>query len=224
MSYYPPNQGGYGYPAYPPQQQQQYTAGPPVYPPQAPPAGYGYPPAQGYPPAPGYPSSAPGYPPPTSAYPPTAGYPPAAGYPPPQQQGYGYPGSAPPPVQHAPTMAPPQHAPTMAPPAPMPSYYQQAPGNVPSPQQDAETIHRACKGFGTDEKSVISVVANRTPEHLGMVVSLYKQFYGKDLAEVLAKETSGNFAKTLHYLILPPIVLDAELIHEACVGAGTNER
>jgi hypothetical protein len=42
--------------------------------------------------------------------------------------------------------------------------------------------------------------------------------------EVLDKETSGHFGRALHYLILPPIVLDAELIYNACVGAGTNER
>ncbi|KAF9098127.1 hypothetical protein BGX27_000865 [Mortierella sp. AM989] len=239
MSYYPQ---GTPYSPYP---QQQYAAGTPVYPqhgvppppaghpgyPQAPPAGYGYPPA-GYPPA--------GYPP--AGYPPAQGYPPAApphGYPAPQQQAaYGYPGaSAPPPVQHAPTMTYPQHAPTMASiqhaptmappqhaPTMAPNYFQQGSSNVPTPQQDAETIHHACKGFGTDEKRVISVVANRTSEHLAMVVSVYKQFYGRELSEVLAKETSGHFARALHYLILPPIVLDAELIHDACIGAGTNER
>lgn len=57
-----------------------------------------------------------------------------------------------------------------------------------------------------------------------MVTSVYKQFYGKDLVEVLRKETSGNFGKTLHYLILPPLMLDVELIRNAVVGAGTNER
>ncbi|KAF9579028.1 hypothetical protein BGW38_004894 [Lunasporangiospora selenospora] len=97
-------------------------------------------------------------------------------------------------------------------------------GPVPSPQQDAETIHRACKGFGTDEKSIISVVANRTPDHLGMVTSVYRQMYGRDMVEVLDKETSGNFSRALHYIVLSPFVLDAELVHEACKGAGTNER
>ena len=56
------------------------------------------------------------------------------------------------------------------------------------------------------------------------MASVYKQFYGRDLVEVLDKETSGHFGRALHYLILPPIVLDAELLHDACIGAGTNER
>ncbi|KAG0259620.1 hypothetical protein BG011_002511 [Mortierella polycephala] len=239
MSYYPPNQGSYGYPGYPPQQ--QYAAGAPIpgypmaqqgppppgsypgYPPQpqAPPAGYGYPPAAGYPPAP--------------AHPPANGPPPGYGYAAPQHGApapYGYPApGAPAPVpapytpaptmSHAPTMAP---APTMPMTMQTPSYFHQAAANVPTPQQDAESIHKACRGFGTDEKRVISVVANRTSEHLAIVTSVYKQFYGRDLVEVLDKETSGHFARALHYLILSPIVLDAELIHEACVGAGTNER
>ncbi|KAF9992989.1 Annexin A11, partial [Modicella reniformis] len=112
------------------------------------------------------------------------------------------------PLQYAPTMAPMHHAPTMA---PLPNYFSPTASGVPTPQQDAETIHRACKGIGTNEKAVISVV-------------VYKQFYGKDLVEVLDKETSGNFGKTLHYLILPPIHLDAELLYDAIVGPGTNER
>ncbi|KAF9160219.1 Annexin A11 [Mortierella sp. AD010] len=231
--------------SYPPQP--QYAAGVPVYPPQGgppPPAGhpgypqapgYGYPSAPGYPPASGYPPTS-AYPPPAAGYPsPAAGYPSPQqpGYPPPQQPGYGYPGAAQPPPQqapptaypqHAPTAAYPQQAPTMMPPAGGPSYYQQGAVGVPTPQQDAETIHTACRGFGTDEKRVISVVACRTSEHLAMVVSVYKQFYGRDLVEVLEKETSGHFARALHYLILPPIMLDAELVHEACIGAGTNER
>ncbi|KAI7817503.1 hypothetical protein BC939DRAFT_465808 [Gamsiella multidivaricata] len=235
MSYYPPNQPGYGYPAYPPPQ--QYAAGvpvggypppmsapapggyPPAYPPQAPPSGGAY----SYPPV-----GLPGYPPavqPAAPY----GYSVSQTAPAPVQAPYGYPapGAAPPvaQMQHAPTMASMQHAPTMMAPA-GPSYFQPAAGmsNVPTPQQDAETIHHACKGFGTDEKRVIGVVANRTPEHLMMVSSVYRQFYGRDLVEVLDKETSGHFGRTLHYLILPPLSLDAELLYNACIGAGTNER
>ncbi|KAF8950132.1 Annexin A7 [Haplosporangium bisporale] len=229
MSYYPP-QGGYypqyGQPGQPPHP--QYAAGAPIpgYPmmqPQVPPH---HPPATG---------AYPGYPPQQPA--PYAGYPGAApppapyGYPAPQQhapQPYGYPGapaSAHAAPVHTPTM-PFSHAPTMAPTMPLqaaPSYYATT-GPVPTPQQDAETIHAACKGFGTDEKRVISVVAVRTSEHLAQVASVYRQFYGRDLVEVLQKETSGHFGRALHYLILPPLLLDAELVHDAIVGAGTNER
>jgi len=59
---------------------------------------------------------------------------------------------------------------------------------------------------------------------LAQVASVYRQFYGRDLVEVLQKETSGHFGRALHYLILPPLLLDAELVHDAIVGAGTNER
>lgn len=67
-------------------------------------------------------------------------------------------------------------------------------------------------------------LAVRTSEHLAQVASVYRQFYGRDLVEVLQKETSGHFGRALHYLILPPLLLDAELVHDAIVGAGTNER
>lgn len=58
-------------------------------------------------------------------------------------------------MTHAPTMT---HAPIIA--MGQPNYYQPAAGG-PTPQQDAETIHSACKGFGTDEKRVISVVGKQ---------------------------------------------------------------
>lgn len=82
--------------------------------------------------------------------------------------------------------------------------------------QNSLLIHHAIYLF--------NLIAARSPEHLAVVTSVYKQFYGRDLVEVLDKETSGHFGRALHYLILPPIVLDAELIYQACIGAGTNER
>ena len=32
--------------------------------------------------------------------------------------------------------------------------------------RDIETIHKACKGLGTDEKALLSVVCNRPKEYL----------------------------------------------------------
>lgn len=176
MSYYPPGQGGYGYPYPPPQQ--QYAAGAPIpgYPmmpqqqPQGPPQP-GYYPPQGPPPG-TYPVGAPGY----GYYPQPQGSPAA----PPAGAYGGYPSPAgPPPMQPAPTMPI-----TVMAPAPtmmvqqQPSYF--APGQggpVPTPQQDAETIHAACKGFGTDERRVISVVGKVKKIHVWGFSSFY--FLGK---------------------------------------------
>ena len=149
MSYYPPAQGGYGYP-YPPQQ--QYAAGAPIpgYPvmQQQPPPQQGYYPPQGPPPG-SVPIGAPGY----SYYPQPQGPPPPMHHAPPPASPYGYPAAGPPPPMMPgvmPVATMPMQAPT--------SYFAPGTGGVPTPQQDAETIHQACKGFGTDEKRVISVV------------------------------------------------------------------
>lgn len=91
---------------------------------------------------------------------------------------------------------------------------------------------RACRSCHHEHTSLTNVlcfvflvkIATRTSEHLAQVASVYRQFYGRDLVDVLKKETSGHFGRALHYLILPPLLLDAELVHDAIVGAGTNER
>ncbi|KAF9970221.1 hypothetical protein BGZ73_007099 [Actinomortierella ambigua] len=245
----PPPQPQYaaGTPVYPPPHGTPAPAAYPGYPPQpaygaypgAPPAAA--PPAHGYAPPAAAPY-APPHQPPYGAYAPPAAHPPAAA-PPPASPYVAHPTHAPtvpisPALSHAPSMAPtlphtstmvPAHtmvsaAPTM-PPSTQPSYYGTAYGaTLPTPQQDAATIRDACRGFGTDEKKLIGVLAKRPAEHIALVASAYKQLYGRDLEDTVKKETSGDFGRVMRFLCLQPIVLDAELVRDACVGAGTNER
>ncbi|KAG0231967.1 hypothetical protein BGW41_001985 [Actinomortierella wolfii] len=240
---HPSTQYAAGTPIYPPPHGTPAPSAYPGYPPQ--PAYGAYPPPAGAPPAPGYPAAA--YPPPQQppygAYAPPAGaaYPPPAA-PPPASPLVAHPTPAPTmpmstTLSHAPSLAPTlPHTPTMVPagtlaPAPtMPpsthptQYGTSYMAGLPTPQQDAATIRDACRGFGTDEKKLIGVLAKRPPEHIALVASAYKQLYGRDLEETVRKETSGDFCRVLRYLCLPPILLDAELVRDACVGAGTNER
>lgn len=51
----------------------------------------------------------------------------------------------------------------------------------------------------------------------------YKSRYGKDLIELLKKETSGYYERTLCALALGPLEGDVSLLHEAIAGAGTKE-
>ncbi|KAF8243983.1 Annexin, partial [Wilcoxina mikolae CBS 423.85] len=214
----PPPQGYHGPP--PPQQQYQPPPGPP------PPQNYGPPPQQGYSPAPfqgyqqppppqHYPPPQPGYaspiPPPNQGYgPPPQGYgPPPQGYGPPPQQGFG-----PPPQGYGPP--PPQGF------GPPPQGF----GGAPPPQQpinitpDVTAIHKACKGFGTDETALIKVLANRDGPTIDAIRRGYP--YG-DLVKTLDKETSGDFRTILHATALGPLESLVFWAHRAVNGMGTNE-
>ncbi|KAF9162594.1 hypothetical protein DFQ27_006808 [Actinomortierella ambigua] len=249
----PPTQYAAGTPVYPPPHGTPAPSAYPGYPPPQPAYGAypGAPPppaaaAPGYPPpgAAPYPAPHPHQPAAYGAYaPPAPGVHPPPGAPPAASPYLAHPTHTPtipisPALTHAPSMAPTlPHAPTMAPAHTMmsvaptmpmgtqPSYYGTAYGTtLPSPQQDAATIRDACRGFGTDEKKLIGVLAKRPAEHIALVATAYRQLYGKDLEETVRKETSGDFGRVMRFLCLPPIVLDAELVRDACIGAGTNER
>ncbi|KAL4943739.1 hypothetical protein BDV06DRAFT_220902 [Aspergillus oleicola] len=183
--------------------------------------------AQNPPPQPG-----PGYPPGGHA-PPPAGYPPG----PPQQQ-YGYPG----PYQQSHSPQPPQHHQHFQPPQqgynhPQPHGAPQAygPPSVPSPgygpnhvapgdfRREADTLRKAMKGFGTDEKALIQVLAKLDPLQIAAVRATYTSHIKRDLYSDVKSETSGYFKQGLLAIIDGPLLHDIALAREAVQGIGTKE-
>ncbi|KAH7410161.1 hypothetical protein DE146DRAFT_644073 [Phaeosphaeria sp. MPI-PUGE-AT-0046c] len=214
---YPP-QGGY------PPQQQAYPGGPPPmqnqqYPPapqqgyhqQPPQQNYGPPPPQGQfggPPPPGQ-YGAPGGPPP-----PQQGYhaPPQQGFPPPQQN-FGAPQG-----QYAPPGAGFAGPPTQA----SLGYGPQKTAQI-DVTKDIEAIRKAMKGFGTDEKALIAVMAKKDPIQMETIRTQYDQRLMRNLVADLEKETSGYFAKGLVEIARGPLVSDCYNLMEAMKGMGTKE-
>ncbi|KAI5918536.1 hypothetical protein F4810DRAFT_691893 [Camillea tinctor] len=213
--------------------------------------GQQYPPQGQYPPPQGhYPPSQAGYPPPqNSPYPPSAGqYPPPHGSPyPPQGAQYHPPQGNYPPQQ--PYGAPPPNQGYGAPPRP-PSGY----GAPPPPQQygapqfgggpptlptlgygppqmiqwdanpDAQALRSAMKGFGTDEKALIRVLANKDPLQIEAIKGAYFRNFSRTLEKDIASETRGWFETGLLAIVRGPLLHDVYLLHSAMDGPGTKEK
>ncbi|KAL1866757.1 hypothetical protein VTK73DRAFT_4549 [Phialemonium thermophilum] len=237
----PPPQGQYPPPQgqYPPQQQGQYYQQPAQY---APPQQGGY--YQQPPPPNSYPSPAPpaqqqqAY----GASPAPAPY----GYQPPPSQPYGAPYGAPPP--QGPYGQPPPPAPYgqpapgpygapqpygAPPPAPQPNLYPPTPPSLGyGPPQiiqwngdgDAQALRSAMKGFGTDEKALIRVLATKDPLQIATIRDAYSRLFRRDLVHDLKSETRGWFEAGLVALARGPLLHDVHLLHDATDGPGTKEK
>ncbi|KAL1957398.1 hypothetical protein VTO42DRAFT_6078 [Malbranchea cinnamomea] len=218
----------------PPPQPGQYPQQPYYYP-QPPPGQPGYLPPGQYPPPP----PAGQYP-----YPPQQQQQPPYGYPPPQQPGYGYPpqqpapgapagygygGTVPPPQGQYP---PPQGYGAPAPPggAPPAAISQPpSPGYVPGQMSDrdaskhVDALRKAMKGFGTDEETLIHILAKADPLYVAKLNHTYSQRLGRNLEKDVKSEVSGKLEDALVAFIRGPLMQDVHAVRNAVKGLGTNE-
>ncbi|KAK3323660.1 annexin-like protein [Cercophora scortea] len=227
----PPPAQQYGAPPPPGQYYQQppppqgYGQSPPPPQPYGAPSPYGAPPPQPY----GAPSPQPPYGAPPPAYPPAGAYgappPPQQPYPP---QPYGAPqayGQPPPPVQ----------SPYGQPPAPQ-AYAPQYPPTPPSPgygppqiiqwngDLDANALRSAMKGFGTDEKALIRVLATKDPLQMATIRDAYARLHRRNLEADIKSETGGWLETGLIALVRGPLEHDVHLLRESMSGPGTKEK
>ncbi|XP_003445574.1 annexin A1a [Oreochromis niloticus] len=64
-------------------------------------------------------------------------------------------------------------------------------------QYDAQQLKQAMKGLGTDEDTLIEILASRTNRQIVDLKKVYKEEYKKELEEDLKSDTSGNFRTAL---------------------------
>lgn len=58
---------------------------------------------------------------------------------------------------------------------------------------DAKDIHQACKGLGTRNSQLYSIVCGRTKPHLAQVDKYYHSMFNKSLEAEIKSECSGDF-------------------------------
>ncbi|CAH8391128.1 unnamed protein product [Eruca vesicaria subsp. sativa] len=89
------------------------------------------------------------------------------------------------------------------------------PSNVPLPEEDAEQLHKAFSGWGTNEKLIISILAHRNSAQRSMIRSVYAATYNEDLLKALDKELSSDFERAVMLWTLDPAERDAYLAKES---------
>ncbi|KAL8732709.1 MAG: hypothetical protein Q9181_003854 [Wetmoreana brouardii] len=228
---YPPQHPPHGPPAHSPypQQQQSYGAPPSHNPyPQQQQQPYGAPPSQSPYPQQQQPYGAP--PPAHSPYPQQhqqpygapqqSQYPPQGQYPPQQHQQqmpYGAPSApygAPPPQPYG----MPQGIPT--PPSPGYDPNQVARVDLSGP---ADALRKAMKGFGTDESTIIRILAHMPPQELPVLKQTYQQRHHRSLESDLKSELSGYMEFAVLAVVRGPLQQDVWCLNDALKGAGTKE-
>jgi len=79
------------------------------------------------------------------------------------------------------------------------------------------------RGFGTDERALVNVLANKDPYQIIMIKRAYNQMYSRDLEKDIKSETGGKFEEGLVAIIRGPLLQDVHLLHSAISGLGTKE-
>lgn len=97
-------------------------------------------------------------------------------------------------------------------------------GNI---ESDAQVLFKAGEQkFGTDEQSFVTILGNRSPEHLRKVFDAYMKMSGYEMEESITRETSGALRDLLLAVVkcarsVPGYF--AETLYRAMKGAGTDD-
>ncbi|KMT17075.1 hypothetical protein BVRB_2g041320 [Beta vulgaris subsp. vulgaris] len=83
------------------------------------------------------------------------------------------------------------------------------------PFADAEALHKACKGWGTNEKGIIEVIGHRNAGQRKFIKEAYEQNFNENLIRRFEKELSGDFERAVYRWMLDPLDREAVLANVA---------
>lgn len=80
------------------------------------------------------------------------------------------------------------------------------------------------KGFGTDEKGLIRILATKDPLQIATIHDAYQRLHRRNLEADIKSETSGWFEEGLCALVRGPLLQDVHLLRSVMDGPGTKEK
>ncbi|OIW31710.1 Annexin [Coniochaeta ligniaria NRRL 30616] len=89
---------------------------------------------------------------------------------------------------------------------------------------DAHALRSAMKGFGTDEKALIRILATKDPLQMATIRDAYQRIHRRNLEADIKSETRGWFEEGLCALVRGPLMQDVHLLRSAMDGPGTKEK
>ncbi|XP_075890715.1 annexin A5b [Nelusetta ayraudi] len=89
---------------------------------------------------------------------------------------------------------------------------------------DADVLHKAMKGLGTDEDAILELLTARSNAQRQEIKAAYKTLFGKDLVDDLKGELGGKFETLIVGLMSSPLAYDVKCLRDAIKGAGTDEK
>lgn len=92
-----------------------------------------------------------------------------------------------------------------------------------SAAEDAGTLRKAMKGFGTDEDAIVDVLTARSNWQRQEIEAVYKREFGRDLIEDLKDELGGKFESLMVALVRSPYEFLCRELNKAMDGMGTDE-
>ena len=90
-------------------------------------------------------------------------------------------------------------------------------------EEDAKALRKAMKGLGTDEDTIIKIVANRTYPQRKAIFDSFRQQFDRDLIADLKSELGGKLEDVVIGLFTEPVEYDVIQLKKAMKGAGTDE-
>ena len=90
-------------------------------------------------------------------------------------------------------------------------------------EEDAKALRKAMKGLGTDEDTIIKIVANRTYPQRKAIFDSFRQQFDRDLISDLKSELGGKLEDVVIGLFTEPVEYDVIQLNKAMKGAGTDE-
>jgi len=91
-------------------------------------------------------------------------------------------------------------------------------------EKDCREVFRAIQGAGTDEKTLIRILAHRPRDHIEKMIFIYTRRYKQALYRAIKHDTSFNFKKSLCKLLQPLEEVKAKHLYKAMKGLGTKDR